>query len=421
MLLHRRSPRDFDNHRTRLRSPPPPANGMTAPMPDLIRGSRNGGIVDKAGEFIASLSSHSNCFPIFTSMYAGPSGELNSAGQQLLEDDYRGITKDDLSGSGFTLTDKWEVNVDLSVTGSKHNLVRKEIVKNIGHALVFLIGIKTPHAIIVIRTPDGKNYSCGFGYLGHISPGETPKLSKIHSVASKVLSEKISHTVEPLRGAIYTADYLTPDRTREAKIIWVGILTQSIVDKLNETLATGRNLRLDGAYGDISTTFRCKDCETRTVAPYKSPVCMSCKGKNMERKSGKNIISILEMKLSVNSIYLEASAFVKGAYYNCIEWAKFILDIPHLNCGFKGNPNNCLNVTEDEIGDIMTEYEKGDIGLLSVIIQRIQDRLSKKGLMTKIRNCLGCSGGKRRKINKKYTKRSRLHSRRRRSIKKKIK
>jgi hypothetical protein len=410
----------FDNQRTRVRSPPPPANGMYAPVPQMLLGPRNGEIVDKAGEFIESLSSHSRCFPIFKSEFMRRSGELNTAGEDLLESHYPHITTDDLS-SEAKRGNEWRVTVDVT----SHYHVRKEISNSVGQALVFLIGIKVPHALIVIRTPDGKNYSCGFGFHGAITPGETPIISKVHSLASKLFSKKTSHKVEPLRGAVYTADYMTPDRTREAKIIWVGILSHEILGRLNATLSTsfgpGRVLTLEGEYKDISTTFKCANCGIKTVAPYSKPFCMDpdCKNpKPIKERSAKNIISILEMVLTVDSIYLEASAFVRGNFYNCIEWAKHILGIPYLNCGIKGNPNDCLNVTEDEIGNIITAYEQNHAGLPN-IIQSVQDRLSKKGVMRRIKDCVCCSGGKRRrKINKKYTKRLRLHSRRRRSIKK---
>ena len=133
------------------------------------------------------------------------------------------------------------------------------------------------------------------------------------------------------------------------------------------------------------------------------------------------------MKLNVNVIYLESAAFAfsSGTYFNCLEWAKVILDIHYLNCGFLGNPFHCLEVTEDEITGILSNLASED--QLRSIIGRIQERLYKPGRMKQIANCfgIGCpkpppsEGGRRRKINKKYTKRRRIHSRRQRSISKK--
>jgi hypothetical protein len=416
------SPAEFDRRRRSAKSPPPSANGMEADPVPLIRGSRNGKIVDMAGRFLISLSSHSSCFPIFTSEYAGPTGELNAAGTALLEGVYHGITTDKPSSRD---DDERTVQVDVRNVRPRslhHYQVREEIVDNIGQALVFLIGIKLPHALIVIRTLDGRNYSCGYGYYGDISPDETPKLSKFHSFASKIFSTKTSHKVEPLRGAIYTADYMTPDSTHEAKVIWVGLLTRGIVDRLNATLSTGQQLVIKVKPQDISSTFKCRGCEVLTVG-HKKDGCMSCKSGDLRRRSREgNIISILEMRLTVANIYLEASAFVGGEYYNCIEWAKGILGIPYLNCGLLGNPNSCLNVTETEIGSIIEAFERDNSDDLQEIIDSVQTRLSKKGIVRLTAECLGCAGTggrRRRKINKKYTKRSRLHSRRRRSIKKK--
>lgn len=412
----------FDSQRTSIRSPPLPANGITVPAPQLLQGMRRGHLVDRAGDFLKSISSHSNCFPIFTSQYAKPGGELNSRGKALLaRSKHAGIT----TGAFQPGRKEWEVDVDVS---ADHIEVRSEITDSIGDAIVYLIAINVPHALIIIRTPQGINYSVGYGFYGGVNPDETPKLSKAHSFAAKVLSEKASDSIKPLRGAIYTADYFTPDREHEARIIWVGILTQSIIDNINATLATAQLLALSGKYEDISSQHTCRGCGIKQVVPYRDVSCIDndCKSTNMIRGKGDNIISILEMTLTVGNIYLKSAGFFPGNnYYNCFEWAKKILDIKYLNCGLSGNPLNCVTVTSGEINEIITAFETQSTSHqtdLQVIIKRIQDRLYQPGRIKQLSNCLGCfRGGKRRKINKKYTKRSRLHSRRRRSIKKKIK
>jgi hypothetical protein len=429
------TPGEFNRRRMPLSSMAPQTNALVP----LLSGERNGKVVSKAGEFIMSLSTHSNCFPIFTSDFAKRSGELSSAGKSLL-----GTNAPDTLAFPHPTTGKW--SIDVNVTQSPPTL-RNEIIDSVDEALVFLIAIKCPHALIVIRTPDGKNYSCGFGYSGDVNADEAPRLRRAHAAATNLqstansilptaisgrLPKDIAHTIEPLRGAIYTADYMTPKQMHEAKIIWVGILSRDIIDNINATLATAVELDIGGNYADISTEYRCDNCGIRTVAPIKNVACMDTQCNGTMRHVGKeNIISILEMKLSVRSIYLESAAFIKhGTFYNCFEWAKSILSIQYLNCGLMGNPFKCLHVTDDEIGIIINAYARLDNRQLQTIIKRVQDRLYAPGYIKRIANCFGCrsksdpksAGGRRRKINKKYTKRRRLQlhsSRRRRSIGKK--
>jgi hypothetical protein len=399
--------------------------GRTALPRSLLFGERRGKIVSKAGEFLNSLSTHSACFPIFKSNFTRSSGELNQRGRALLQHD----APDTMGHPGLFPPGKWHVNVDIPAQHPPPTL-RKEIIRQVDKALVFLIAIKAPHALIVIRTPDGKNYSCGYGYFGHVNAGEVSKLQRVHKVTAKLVKDSAAHTIQPLRGALYTADYMTPNQTHEAKIIWVGLLSQEIINNINTTLATAVELNIGGNYEDISSEYICETCDTRTVAPIKNVACMDsdCNG-NMRLIAKPNIISILEMKLSVNSIYLESAAFIKNGFYNCFEWAKSILGIQYLNCGFTGNPFNCVHVTNEEIGNVLAYSTNLD--QLRATLTTIQDRLYVPGYLRTISDCLGCSsklgrpksvGGRRRKINKKYTKRRRLQlhsSRRRRSIGKK--
>lgn len=461
-----------------------PHRAQTDEVVPLITGSRKGKNVYKAGEFIRSISSHTNCLPIFNTKYANSNGEINEKGRDLFQKNIPAT----LGPPGIRpTTGSWSVTYPVS---PGELTLRKKITHSVGNALVFLIAIRAPHTLIIIRTPDGKNYSAGFGYSGGVDPQEVPELKRYHAAASDlqskwytpaidsarsvlptaISSKTIDHlpkdpakALKPLRGAIYTADYMTPQKTHEARIIWIGILTQEIVNRLTDTVNTARDVEIEGEYGDISNTYLHKTCGISTVAPSKNVVCMDCmchtcetlsaadriiarnervcndcraiSGRNMvwEDKGDENIISLLRMTISVDSVYLEAAGHIKSKQekiYNCFEWAKEILDIPHLNCGFKGDPFNCTQVTDKEIGDIMDLYGEQDPSGVRVLIARLQEKLSKPGCLSRMASsCTGCCswftktkkshGGRRRKINKKYTKRRRLHSGRRRSIGKK--
>ena len=471
---------EFDEMRMPLSSMAP----QTGVLVPLITGPRKGKNVYKAGEFIRSISSRTNCLPIFNTKYANSNGEINQKGRDFFQQNI----PDTLYPPGTRpTTGSWSVTYPVS---PGELTLRKKIIHSVGNALVFLIAIRAPHTLIIIRTPDGTNYSAGFGYSGGVGPQEVPELKRYHATASdlqsnwytpaidgarSVLPTAISSrsidrlpkdpakALKPLRGAIYTADYMTPQKTHEARIIWIGILTQEIVNRLTDTVNTARDVEIEGEYGDISNTYRhkTKTCGISTVAPSKNVVCMDCmcptcealsaadriiarnervcndcraiSGRNMVWDGEENIISLLEMTISVNSVYLEAAGHIKSKQekiYNCFEWAKEILDIPHLNCGFKGDPFNCTQVTDKEIGDIMDLYGDQDPSGVRVLIARLQEKLSKPGCLSQMASsCKGCCswftktqkshGGRRRKINKKYTKRRRLHSGRRRSIGKK--
>jgi hypothetical protein len=473
--------REFDEMRVPLSSMAP----QTDELVPLITGPRKGKNVYKAGEFIRSISSRTNCLPIFNTKYANPNGEINQKGRDFFQ---QNIPETLYPPGTRPTTGSWSVTYPVS---PGELTLRRKIIRSIGRALVFLIAIRAPHTLIIIRTPDGTNYSAGFGYSGRVDSQEVPELKRYHATASDlqskwytpaidsarsvlptaISSKTIDHlpkypakALKPLRGAIYTADYMTPQKTHEARIIWIGILTQDIVTRLSDTITTARDVEIEGEYGDISNTYRHTDktCGISTVAPSKNVVCMDCmcptckalsaadriiarnervcndcraiSGRRMvwEDNGDENIISLLNMTIRVDSVYLEAAGHIKSTQakiYNCFEWAKEILGIPHLNCGFKGDPFNCTQVTDKEIGDIMDLYgeQNPSVGLH---IARLQEKLSKPGCLSKMASsCKGCCswftktkkshGGRRRKINKKYTKRRRLHSRRRRSIGKK--
>lgn len=456
--LQQQLPSDaFDAMRGNITDLPPAAHG--GPQPELygeegqsqarfLMGKRKGAVVSKAGEFLKSISGHPKYFPIFKSKFSDKGGELNKAGKELLlKSEYHRIIKKVQSKSGTWSIDV-KVNQPTDLPSGKITqpppTLRTGITKyaDTGNALVFLIAIKAPHALIVIRTPDGKNYSFGFGYSGRLRRGASPKLESVHRAftnvqgilpqfISKKLPNDMAHVVEPLRGAIYTADYMTPNTTHEAKIIWVGILTPKIIANINAALATADELTIGGKYLDISSVYVCDHdhCRYQVVAPYKEgkegSLCPWCSKGTLKRDSAQeNIIPILEMKLNIKCIYLESAGFAftnNGTYFNCLEWAKSILDIHYLNCGFLGNPFDCLEVTEDE-GRVILDNLASEA--LPSIIGHIQQRLYEPGRIKQIANCVsvGClksGGGRRRKINKKYTKRRRIHSRRQRSISKK--
>jgi hypothetical protein len=406
------SPDQFDAQRVPITADPPSMPGRSRGAPSLIEGERKGRMVNRAGDFLAAISTP-NYFPIFTSQFAELSGELSKKGEALLEKAYPGITTN--IPPKKSLSDEWNVEVPAPRGGLT---VRPEITDHVGTALVFLIAVNVPHALIVIRTPDGKKYSFGYGYHGYIPARESPYLHTLHSGLDKVLPEKLSHAVEPLRGAIYTADMFSPGKDKQADIIWIGILTQSIIDNINRYLSGASNIVFTGEYGDISALYRCSQCEFDTVAPYNNVVCDSCQqsGRNMTRVAGeKNIISILKMRVTLPNIYLESSGFLRSSdYYNCLEWAKAVLNVRYLNCGLMGKPANCLRVTPNEVAEFTQAISSNKLDSLKQIITRIQERLSKPGLTKQLGDCLGLKGGRRRKINKKYTKRPRLHSRRRR-------
>ena len=220
----------FDAMRVPLSSMAPQTDALVS----LITGSRKGKNVYKAGEFIRSMSSHTNCLPIFNTKYANSNGEINEKGRELFQ---KNIPLTLNPPGRRPTTGSWSVTYPVA---PGELTLRKKITHSVGNALVFLIAIRAPHTLIIIRTPDGKNYSAGFGYSGGVDPQEVPGLKRYHAAASDLQSKWYTPAIDsarsvlptaissktidrlpkdpakalkPLRGAIYTADYMTPQTT----------------------------------------------------------------------------------------------------------------------------------------------------------------------------------------------------------------
>lgn len=288
--------------------------------------------------------------------------------------------------------------------------VRDHITQYIGQGtatpLVFLLTSNIPHAAIVIRTSDGRLYSCGFGYFGDVEPGEAPVEARIQRMVEKIddklglekrLGLKLPHKVEALRGAIYSPDIMDPGKP--ARVIWIGRLTRSIVRRLNDFLITTQEIYFGGKYADID----------------------------------KGHIQISKTTLTLPDVYMESASIWKRGksiwspieiYWNCLEWAKSILGI-QLDCGPLEHPSSCKAVTEQEVTSIILARTDAEQERL---IKAVSDRIEFKGVCapfqkvaSAVTRCFGdwCSkkGGRRRRNYKNTRRRIQIRSGTRRSRK----
>jgi hypothetical protein len=234
--------------------------------------------------------------------------------------------------------------------------------------LVFLVASSAPHAMIYIIS-SGKVFTVGFGYLG--SPGRT-KLPRTLEAAGQ---PGLAHTFEILNGALYSADYLMPNDNQGAKLVWVGFLTDDIIDNIKQDLVQVNSIVYTGtidARGVYNVSYNCM--------------------------------------LGFGQGYCEAAGFInKDTTTNCILWAQSKLNIK-VECGWAGNPKECRPILPAEFDDLRNNMNNGP--RLIDIVTDIQARLAVGNICTQISRRLGICGGrssKRRKNIKRKNKNKKTH------------
>ena len=394
--------REFDQHRK-----PVALSSMTLPRVNPKTGATSQ--AHMAGKYLLDLASSRNIYPIYDPPFTERNGpRLNDIGKGLVGN-VQNYTGKKVRWGPVSYTRPPGVPIE----------VREEITRNIGQGLdnplVFFITSNIPHASIVIRTANGRLYSCGYGYYGDVEPGEAPVEAGLQRIVEKIdnafdlerrLGLNLPHKVEALRGAIYSPDMMDPEKV--ARIAWVGRLTHRIVGRLNAFLNKTQEIYFGGNYADID-------------------------------KHGHIPISD-KTALTLPDVYMEsASMWTRGAsvwtsaqiYWNCMEWAKSILDIK-LDCGPMSHPVSCTPVTEQEVSDIILATSDEE---QKQLIKNVSVRYEIKGVSgackqvgSTIKSCISCvgslcskkkdkEGGRRRRNYKNTRRRIQIRSGTRRSRK----
>jgi hypothetical protein len=204
----------------------------------------------------------------------------------------------------------------------KNDIDDNDITKN---PIYFVIVSPTPHVMLLILH-EGNLYTVGYGYYD-----ASAKSGKLH-------------TFDILKGAIYTADFLTPDERQQCKIIWIGYLTSDILTNL------------DNEFKKTTSIFY-----------------------NKGKIDNNNIVTLSNecVLVSSSSKYSELAS-VSPSYFNlnnCLMWMKHIINI-NLRCGSINNPTNCKEITMEEFETFKTLY-KSNSPKLKDYIRSITDRLAR--------------------------------------------
>jgi hypothetical protein len=241
--------------------------------------------------------------------------------------------------------------------------------------IVFIITQNAPHAMIYI-IHNNKLYSVGYGYAGSykFNPfAVIPNTGKPLLNKSKKMAYKIMNSFESKRGALYTPDFLMPTENDVSRIVWVDYLNTDMVQHIEDELSTA---------SDIIYSI------------------------NEDMNVDKFIIRGIKTK------YSESSGFIrKDTHSNCIKWAQETLGI-RLNCGYLGDPKECLSITPEEYDTLITNLNNERT--LPTVIDSIQKRLLSVPTNTlysftqkKIRKSLGMN---KRNSKQRNTKRQRRNS-----------
>jgi hypothetical protein len=253
----------------------------------------------------------------------------------------------------------YSVSVDNTLNRIQVNQALQEDTKQVANtgnmlqAPIFFIIIapSIPHVIFMV-VYEGKLYTAGYGY----------------NDVKAVGAQDIYHKVQLLKGAIYSADFLTPDITQQCQIAWIGLLTPKILENLDNEFKKVHTITYDGNLDDTETS--------------------------------KIVLSNAAM-LNSNTIYSESASVLPTSLNinNCLMWVKRITGID-LRCGIANMPTNCEEVSEEEFAEFKNLYINHSPALVD-FLGNLQKRLLRKR---------GLFGGKRyykRRTNKKCTHRRR--------------
>jgi hypothetical protein len=228
--------------------------------------------------------------------------------------------------------------------------------------LVFLVTTKLPHAIIYI-VHEGQFYTVGYGFLR----GDQLK-NTIHDSFQRVGKDDLAHSFEKLRGAIYTADAVAPDETRDARIAWVGFLNMDMVNRMQQFLNSAVSIIYNG------------------------------------NKQSSNYYVSSDAYIKVSQMYLEAAGFImfgRDTYFNCLIWAQKMLNI-NINCGYLGNPGDCKPVSVTQFNKLKANLNSPN---LPQVVSEIQQTVELKNICTRVGKAIGiCGGGRRKRNNTRKTK-----------------
>jgi hypothetical protein len=183
------------------------------------------------------------------------------------------------------------------------------------------------HAMLLFI--NGTNiWSCGYGFYGSADTRDAAWhenfaiLLKDWIPCTKGKSESeqdaIAHKLETLQGALYTSDYLLPNYTQAANMVWVGFLDDGIKNRLEKYLDAVKIIQIKTTGG-----------------------------------KGQNLTATNHMTLYVGDSYYQEAAGWTGRdlqgriKMNCLKWVKHILG-QDLKCGVLGEPSNCKKVNEEQ-------------------------------------------------------------------------
>lgn len=260
---------------------------------------------------------------------------------------------------------KYEVSVNNTLNKIQVNEDLLEYTKQVANkgdmlqAPIFFVIIapSIPHVMFMVIY-EGKLYTAGYGY----------------SDTTAKRAEDIYHKVQMLKGAIYSADYLTPTINQQCQIVWIGFLTPKILENLDNEFKKVHTIIYDGENDDTDT----------------SKIVLSNDAILYSNTTYSESASVLPTSLGIN---------------NCLMWVKQITGID-LRCGMINMPTNCQEVSEEEFNEFKNMYINHSPELVD-FIGNLQKRLLKKR---------GLFGGKRyykRKTNKKRTCNRRINNGRR--------
>lgn len=185
----------------------------------------------------------------------------------------------------------------------------------IGSLYFVIIASSIRHAMIAVIS-NGKLYTIGYGHAGGSKPG-------------------LTHALETLGGAMYSADYLTPTIKQGCNIVWVGFLDDSMKNHINEEFKKVTKIRYNGEIEE----------NTITLKNY----------------------AILESATNYSELASVFSVFGE----NCITWVNKIIGL-NLNCGAIPTPNGCRGITAEEFNNIRDFYQSTK---LTGVVLEIQSRL----------------------------------------------
>lgn len=239
--------------------------------------------------------------------------------------------------------------------------VRNEITDDMDNTWIFLIA-SPYHAMIYILPEAGKLYTCGFGYAD-TTKENTRKNNKLGGIMHRV-----DHAQEVLIGGIYTSDYMAPTTEHESRLIWSGIMNQSIIDRLNGHLSKV----------DLNSDLYQKKNQKQYVLPTKFN-------------------------------YREGQGQTNNADgpFNCFTWAKYILDAK-ISC-FVNNPSECNSVSQDLWNNLVKETNsKGRKDIIEAMKKSIEDEAQCCGIGRWLPGCMLCGGKRHLQKTKKKIKRKQL-------------